>query len=181
MNQLEYSQKNIEYFTDNEIINTPVGTEFIFDVECYSNYFLVAMKCLSNQKVITFEKSYHINTFNLDKLKFVLWRFCFIGFNSNFYDLPIITAALEDKTPEELHLISTDIIANSINPFAFEKKYKLHQLCLRPQIEKGVRVLNRPVSEYGWITGKRISKIQLIDGQTIDIILYASTINQQML
>jgi len=45
----------------------------------------------------------------------------------------------------------------------FEKKYKLHQLCLRPQIEKGVRVLNRPVSEYGWITGNRISKIQLID------------------
>ncbi len=45
----------------------------------------------------------------------------------------------------------------------FEKKNKLHQLCLRPQIEKGVRVLKRPVAEYGWITGNRISKIQLID------------------
>lgn len=45
----------------------------------------------------------------------------------------------------------------------FEKKYKLHQLCLRPQIEKGVRILNRPVSEYGWITGNKISKIQYID------------------
>lgn len=45
----------------------------------------------------------------------------------------------------------------------FEKKNKLHQLCLRPQIEKGVRVLKRPVAEYGWITGNRISKIQLLD------------------
>lgn len=45
----------------------------------------------------------------------------------------------------------------------FEKKHKLHQLCLRPQIEKGVRILKRPVAEYGWITGNRISKIQLID------------------
>lgn len=45
----------------------------------------------------------------------------------------------------------------------FEKKYKLHQLCLRPQIEKGVRVMKRPVAEYGWITGNRTSKIQLLD------------------
>ncbi len=45
----------------------------------------------------------------------------------------------------------------------FEKKHKLHQLCLRPQIEKGVRVLKRPVAEYGWITGNRLSKVQLID------------------
>lgn len=45
----------------------------------------------------------------------------------------------------------------------FEKKYKLHHLCLRPQIEKGVRVLKRPVAEYGWLTGNRISKIQLLD------------------
>lgn len=45
----------------------------------------------------------------------------------------------------------------------FEKKYKLHHLCLRPQIEKGVRVLKRPIAEYGWITGNRTSKIQLID------------------
>lgn len=45
----------------------------------------------------------------------------------------------------------------------FEKKHKLHQLCLRPQIEKGVRILKRPVAEYGWITGNRLSKVQLID------------------
>ena len=45
----------------------------------------------------------------------------------------------------------------------FEKKYKLQHLCLRPNIEKGVRVINRPVQEYGWITGNRISKIQLLD------------------
>lgn len=45
----------------------------------------------------------------------------------------------------------------------FEKKYKLQHLCLRPNIEKGVRVINRPISEYGWITGNKISKIQLID------------------
>jgi len=45
----------------------------------------------------------------------------------------------------------------------FEKKYKLQHLCLRPNIEKGVRVISRPVSEYGWITGNRISKIQLLD------------------
>lgn len=45
----------------------------------------------------------------------------------------------------------------------FEKKYKLQHLCLRPNIEKGVRVINRPVSEYGWITGNKISKIQYID------------------
>ena len=45
----------------------------------------------------------------------------------------------------------------------FEKKYKLQHLCLRPNIEKGVRVINRPISEYGWITGNKISKIQYID------------------
>ena len=45
----------------------------------------------------------------------------------------------------------------------FEKKYKLQHLCLRPQIEKGVRVMKRPIAEYGWITGNRTSKIQLID------------------
>lgn len=45
----------------------------------------------------------------------------------------------------------------------FERKNKLHQLCLRPSIEKGTRIIRRPVQEYGWLTGSRTSKIQLLD------------------
>jgi hypothetical protein len=45
----------------------------------------------------------------------------------------------------------------------FENKYKLHLLCLRPQKEMNTSVVAKKVANYGWITGSKINKIQLID------------------
>ena len=44
----------------------------------------------------------------------------------------------------------------------FEKKNKTHLLCLRPTKEVSTSIKQR-VNEYGWLTGNRYSKLQLVD------------------
>ena len=45
----------------------------------------------------------------------------------------------------------------------FEYKNKLHLLCLRPSKEMNTSVSTKRITNYGWVTGTRYNKIQLID------------------
>lgn len=126
---LERSLKPIEFMTDAELMAIPAGSVFIFDVECYRNFWYVAFKCLSNGKFVAFEQSPDY-TFNHTQLLWMLWRFCIVGFNSNGYDLPIVELAIKGATCEQLKEASDYIIKSGINygtkkvtQFDFEKKY----------------------------------------------------------
>jgi len=116
--------KPVEFMSYDELINTPPGEVFIFDVECYHNFFYVAFKCLSTGKYVAFERSPDFD-FNPDALSWVLWRFCIVGFNSRNYDLPIISLALKGATCEELKQATDFIIKFNNTPWAFEKQYGL--------------------------------------------------------
>lgn len=116
----------VNYMTDEELFATPTGSVFVFDIETYPNFFYIAFKCLLTGKVVDFEISPDCNM-NREKLRWMLWRYCFVGFNSKKYDIYMLLRALNDPnvTNEQLKELSDDIIQNSLFGFAIEKKYKI--------------------------------------------------------
>jgi DNA polymerase family B len=124
--------KKIEIFTDQELQEVPSGSIFVFDSECYINYFLVAFKCVLTKKYVLFEKSQFNDNLNTSKLGWMLWRFCIVGFNSQNYDIPLIELALKGSDNAKLKEASDYIIKSGKNygtkkvtSYDFEKKYKI--------------------------------------------------------
>lgn len=117
-----------------ELQALPVGSMFVFDTECYSNYWLAAFKHLDSGKYITFEQS-PAGHFDPDKLLYMLSRFCLVGFNSLSYDWPMIHLALKGVTCGELKQASDYIIQSGKNygtekvtSWVFAKNYELKLL-----------------------------------------------------
>lgn len=123
--------KPVEFMTDKELSALPAGSVFIFDVECYRNFFYIAFKCISNGKYIAFEQSADFEL-EKEKLNWVLWRFCLVSFNGIGYDMPMIALALKGATCDQLKEASDFIIKSGPNwgtdrvtPYKFEKQYKV--------------------------------------------------------
>ena len=121
----------VEFMIDEELLAVPAGSVFVFDVECYRNFFYVAFKCLSNGKFVAFERSPDFDFPEL-KLRWMLWRFCLVGFNSASYDIPMVELAAKGLSCNELKEASDFIIKSGINygtkkitPFDIEKKYHI--------------------------------------------------------
>ena len=121
----------VEFMTDEELMSIPAGSVFVFDVECYRNFFYVAFKCLSNGKFVAFERSPDFDFPEL-KLRWMLWRFCLVGFNSASYDISMVELAAKGLSCNELKEASDFIIKSGINygtkkvtPFDIEKKYHI--------------------------------------------------------
>ena len=121
----------VEFMTDEELMSIPAGSVFVFDVECYRNFFYVAFKCLSNGKFVAFERSPDFDFPEL-KLRWMLWRFCLVGFNSASYDIPMVELAAKGLSCNELKEASDFIIKSGINygtkkitPFDIEKEYHI--------------------------------------------------------
>ena len=119
----------VEFMTDEELMSIPAGSVFVFDVECYRNFFYVAFKCLSNGKFVAFERSPDFDFPEL-KLRWMLWRFCLVGFNSASYDIPMVELAAKGLSCNDLKEASDFIIKSGINygtkkvtPFDIEKEY----------------------------------------------------------
>ena len=121
----------VEFMTDEELLAVPAGSVFVFDVECYRNFFYVAFKCLANGKFVAFERSPDYD-FPEMKLRWMLWRFCLVGFNSASYDIPMVELAAKGLSCNDLKEASDFIIKSGINygtkkatPFDIEKKYRI--------------------------------------------------------
>ena len=121
----------VEFMTDEELLAVPAGSVFVFDVECYRNFFYVAFKCLANGKFVAFERSPDFDFPEL-KLRWMLWRFCLVGFNSASYDIPMVELAAKGLSCNDLKEASDFIIKSGINygtkkvtPFDIEKKYRI--------------------------------------------------------
>lgn len=84
-----------EFFTTEELIGKKSGI-FTFDVESYRNYFLVAFKCFDTGKIAYFE-SIGDDPIMWEWLSWMFDNFCVVGFNSNNYDIPIVSLALTGR------------------------------------------------------------------------------------
>lgn len=124
MPSLRGEVKPIDWFTDAELMALPTGSVFVFDVETYVNFFYVAYKEVISGKVVAFEQSPGC-AFDNRKLQWMLWRFCFVGFNSINYDIPMITLALRDADTVKLKEASDAIIFRSLRAYQFEQEFKI--------------------------------------------------------
>lgn len=85
----------------------------ILDVECYSNFFLVCFMDLDTGKVGSFQM-HEGKPLNVSKIAHLMRSHTTIGFNSSQYDLPMIAAALENRSCEELKKVSDAIITSNL-------------------------------------------------------------------
>ena len=101
-------------------------TKAVLDIECYTNYFLIAIKSMSNGKVVTFERS-NWSDFDSEQLNSVLRKYTIVTFNGNRYDLLLLMGAIAGFDAAKLKAISDDIIVNNARAWDTESKYSLPQ------------------------------------------------------
>ena len=109
-------------FTDVELAQRPIGSPMIYDVECYPNFFCVSFKCPETGKVVYFERSPR-SDFDGERLRWMMFKFCTVGFNSLAYDLPMVFAAAQGFDCAKLKAISNALIGEGMRPREVEKEY----------------------------------------------------------
>lgn len=88
------------FFTTEELLAKKSGI-FLYDVESFKNYFLVAFRCYETGKIAYFEAI--DETIAAGWLVWMLDNFCVVGFNSIDYDLPMVSMAATGRFgPAEL-------------------------------------------------------------------------------
>ena len=112
-------------FTDNDLMELPTGSIFVFDLEIYINLFVIRFKHLDSLRVVTFEENI-AEGYNRDKLAWMLWNFKIIGFNSKSFDIPLITLALSGLQMEELKTVCNRIILGNLSYWDIEKEFNIH-------------------------------------------------------
>lgn len=134
--------------TDDELWSLPTGTVFTFDIECYPNYFLVAFRELKSKKIVYFESTPD-GPLDVAKLRRFIWRICMVGFNSENYDIPMLSYALAGASTSQLKSASDAIIYGALRPWDFENQYR----CSLPNINhidlKEVAPLQASLKTYG--------------------------------
>ena len=117
-NKPKFIPKTLNYFP---IVNRPYeeyndvelyaarGSEMVFDIEIYPNYYLIAFKDLSTNKVVTFERFDDVD-FNREKLNWILFNFKLISFNGNKFDMPLAWLGVFGNTVEEIHRTAQRLI-----------------------------------------------------------------------
>jgi len=89
-----------------------------YDTECYPNFWLLKFKLVTGV-VYTFRLKFG-ESFDLDQKRQILNLFDLItvvSFNGNYYDVPMICAALQGYDPTQLKMINDRIIVEKIKPW----------------------------------------------------------------
>lgn len=111
LTMMNYARKERRIITDAEMCALPVGSDVLYDVELYPNFFFVGFLHEATNSYFYVEMSPATGgVLDREKLRFIMWRFCLTGFNTKLYDLPIIEAALKGASLTQLKELSDRII-----------------------------------------------------------------------
>jgi hypothetical protein len=116
----------VELLTDADLFRMQ-GKRLMFDIECYSNYFLAAFRDPISLKVAYFELGPGI-PLDVHKLAWMLDNFCIVGFNSKNYDICITALAVAGKTTQQLKWATNEIIINGSRPQDVLRGFKVKKL-----------------------------------------------------
>lgn len=92
-----------------------------FDIECYRNYFFIGIRT-PDGRTVGYELSDR-STFDPKRVRQLMAKYTFVGFNSRDYDMMMLVAALNGFNNAELKELSDDIIKNRLKPWITERKY----------------------------------------------------------
>lgn len=111
-----------------DLINAAISRDrMVFDIECYSNYFIASFRSIASGKAAYFEM-YEGHPLDIAGLKWVIDNFTTVGFNSLSYDLPITALALAGKDCKTLKSATTMIIEGGMRPSDVLKQYKTKKI-----------------------------------------------------
>lgn len=101
--------------------------ELLTDVECYWNYFLVAMEDVETgeqYEYSMFGKNSSLNSADRRHLRKMMTTKKIITFNGRNYDILVMTAATLGYTCEQLKKLTNAIIEEKMKPWDVEREYK---------------------------------------------------------
>jgi hypothetical protein len=117
------------YFTDEELYAAAASScrGMLFDVENFTNYFLVSFMHVETKKIVYFEQDETL-PLQIDWIRWILNNFCMIGFNSRPYDAKILSAALAGQTLSDLKQCTNDIILENMKTDELKEKYAFNMI-----------------------------------------------------
>jgi hypothetical protein len=92
-----------------------------YDTECYPNFWLLKFK--TDSGLIYSFPLYEGQTFNIEtrrRIAYVFELFTTVSFNGNYYDVPMIAAALQGYEPAQLKVINDRIIVDGVKPWELD-------------------------------------------------------------
>jgi len=123
--EFKYSVRKRVFLTDEELLKISFGSLFIFDVESYVNFWVVAFKHSDSGKYVVFENKGIGVIPERDKLHWLLKNFLCVGFNSKIYDIPMVSLAIEGFDNKALKQASNAIIFGNLLPYQIEQHFKI--------------------------------------------------------
>ncbi len=154
-----------------------VGSDVVFDVETFHNYFLVGFKHIDTGKYFYAEQLAD-TFFPCDVVRHAMFYFRLIGFNSRTYDLPVLELALKGASCAELKALSDEIIledkraANPHSPFnhvdlfevaPLEGSLKIYAARVHCQ-----RMQEIPIDPHAWLTPEQIADVREYNFNDLD-------------
>lgn len=120
----------VDWMTEAELMAKPIGSAFVYDVECYPNFFMVAFRCeLTGKVVAVFDTP--TSRLNVDLLSYLMNGFQLYGYNSSGYDLPMCSCALAGFTAAQLHDVSRAIIYDGMKPWKLKETFNVELAYVR--------------------------------------------------
>lgn len=120
-----------EYMTDAEILDN-AGTDLVLDGEFYPNYALFGFKSVKLNKYIRVDKN-----INPRFLSWLIYNYRTVGFNSWYFDLPMLWAMYVSQNTEFLKTIANDLIQSGkrLNEIEREYGFKCYEIPPRQHID----------------------------------------------
>lgn len=118
----DYTKSPLVFADDKQLLALSRAT-WLFDVELYSNYLLIAFMCYETGQVVMFEE-FEDNKPNLRKLKWMIDNLLLIGFNSRHFDQHILWAYLAGRDTEQLKNLANCIILGEMKQKELESKFQ---------------------------------------------------------
>lgn len=140
--------KQRNFLTSEEAFALPVGQKLIFDIEVFRNYLLIAFNVYGTNDFILWD-AHDDNAVHCDSLRWFIIRHTLIGFNSNNFDMPILTYALTGATTSEIKKVCDKIIMDEVKFYNFYSDFQLKPLPVAHIDLINVCPLKGPLELYG--------------------------------
>ena len=122
----------VELMTEQDLaIAKMTNDRFLYDTECYVNYWCGIVRSLATGKALIFEKrNGEIGLNDEDKFRWILENICIVTFNGIHYDMPMTALALDGVECDILKQASDDIILNDWDGWQILKRHKVQKLAV---------------------------------------------------
>jgi hypothetical protein len=106
------------------------GERFIFDIECYQNYFLIGFMASRSRKIVFAELTPNkpLSKYEIDKMLWIVQNCLVVSFNGNHYDMPITALALAGCSNGHLKQATDDIILRNERGADILRRHKVKKL-----------------------------------------------------